>query len=106
MRLKHKVAFHKKNSDGSVLVSFTPVAGTSEKKKLLVYKNYVDDTLAQFLKGDGAGIYFGAEVSDKYETVIIRYIGYFEHHVFQDMYTPCKDFRFLFRDRCIVGKIE
>ena len=111
MRLEHKVALHKKNADGSVLVSLMPVAGTHGDKKMLIYKEYVDDTLARFLKGDAAGIYFGAEVLDKHETVVLRYIGYFyydknmEQRVFQDAYTPSKDFKLLLGDRCVIGEI-
>lgn len=111
MKLEHRVASHKKNPDGSVLVSLSPVAGSMREKKMLIYKEHVDETLARFLKGDGAGIYFGAEVSDKHETVVLRFIGYFyydknlEERVFQDVYTPSKDFRLLLGERCIVGEI-
>lgn len=111
MKLEHKVSSYKKNEDGSITIMLVPVGNMRGEKRLLIYKDQINEGLKRFLSGNEAGIYFGAEVSDRYETFIIRFIGYFDYdhqikeRVFQDMYTPNKNFNLILNDTKIIGEI-
>lgn len=121
MQLTHRLARYKRVPEG-ILMELEPTEVAPryqaprplgpEKKNVLVYKDYVDDNLRAFVENkEMAGLYYGADVSDRSETVHLRYLGHtvwdddVEDWVYHDFCTLSKHGTHLLGSNGIVGAI-
>lgn len=120
-KLTHRLARYKKVPEG-ILLELEPTDAARhhdaprplgpERKNVLIYKEYVDEGLRAFVENkEMAGLYYGADVTDKTETVYLRYLGHIvwdadiEDWVYHDLCTLSKHGTHLVGSNGIVGVI-
>lgn len=121
MQLTHRLASYNRIPEG-ILLELEPTDAAvrykaprplgPEAKQLLVYNEHVDESLKVFVENkQRAGLYYGADVTDKTETVYLRYLGHtvwdeeLEEYVYHDFCTLSKTGTHLIGSNGIVGTL-